>query len=292
MTSILSLCLNQIYMDTSISNNSTSNGSVISTNNAKKVSREDFSLHELDWGHLKKPLDLFLSAGIELPTPLKQARESRQLEFLAGRYCVKMAMSSLSLPYPNEGLAVDDTRAPRWPEALTGAITHKGSYAAALICRHSMVGGIGLDREKWIASASNSFAKHIVHPDEYSDLESALKWPREAILTLIFSAKESVYKALFPMVKHYFGFHSVTLNVSLSSTTPRLTARLTKDLGSLPSGFCLPLAYRRDEKGILTLTVAKAPKAITIDGLLHDTGEMTRILNQLTENYSINSKVQ
>ncbi|MGE3540284.1 MAG: 4'-phosphopantetheinyl transferase [Candidatus Tectimicrobiota bacterium] len=143
-----------------------------------------------------------------LPDKLHSAVLKRQVEFLAGRVCAQQALARLT-GRPPALIPAREDRAPAWPASIVGAITHTAGYAAALVAPGSAYDGIGIDCEQVMAPEQLPLQRHICVPYELDSLqEQPGAWPPEALLSLIFSAKESLFKGLYPRVQTYFGFHA------------------------------------------------------------------------------------
>ncbi len=160
----------------------------------------------LRWTEAEISVQDFLEQGLVLPEHLQKAIAKRQLDYLAGRYCVQQTYAAFdlgALPLPTQG----PDRAPIWPEGWCGSITHTRGVASAVLSRTSRVRHLGLDIEHSIGQKSSGISTQICsHPSEWPDLNQRLGCPDELGLTLIFSAKESLFKALYPSVQSYFGF--------------------------------------------------------------------------------------
>jgi 4'-phosphopantetheinyl transferase EntD len=157
---------------------------------------------------------------------LGNAIEKRRREFATGRMCARAALQRLGLPAT--AIARGSRGEPLWPEGVVGSITHCDGYRAAAVGRSSEIATVGIDAEPDAALPGGVF-EQIVRPEELpalrhhqSDLPQA-HWDR-----LLFSAKESVYKAWFPLARRWLGFEDVS--VSLDPDTRTFVARL------LPSG--------------------------------------------------------
>jgi enterobactin synthetase component D len=96
----------------------------------------------------------------------------------------------------------EDGRAPSWPSNVVGSITHSRHLVAAAISDTKLLIGLGIDLEEK-DRVKIELAKNIL---SVQDLKIAPGLSERELLTLIFSAKESLYKALYPLVKKYFGF--------------------------------------------------------------------------------------
>ena len=159
--------------------------------------------------------------------PAPDAVSKRQTEFLAGRLCaheaLRRATGVASIP------AVGEDRAPCWPAGVVGSITHGAGWAAAVAARAEQWRGLGLDVERLLASArADRLAAEILTPRElegYGDLDDTQRALR---VTLTFSIKESLFKALYPLVNKRFYFQEAELIHQDGNGQARL--RLLNDL--------------------------------------------------------------
>lgn len=140
---------------------------------------------------------------ITLPEDLRGAVAKRRREFLHGRLCAALALRSAGFPeeLPRRG------RAPLWPEGAAGSISHTDTRAIAAVARG---GALGVDCEDLI----NAERAATLHDTLISGSEAALRpegLPFEAYLTLAFSAKEALYKALSGKLETMPGFLDVAV---------------------------------------------------------------------------------
>lgn len=144
---------------------------------------------------------------IPLPSSLARAVPKRQAEFLAGRYCAYKASAALN--HPLTALAIREDRSPDWPTALIGSITHTTGIAACLTGLASHYRGLGVDME-WLVTEQSAEAlrSQIVTDTDKSTLDAMAD--EKTGLTLLFSAKEAVYKAIHPTVRRYVDFKEVS----------------------------------------------------------------------------------
>jgi enterobactin synthetase component D len=170
-----------------------------------------------------------------LPPELARAVPKRRLEFLAGRRCARTALRELAPDLAEAPIAIGERGSPVWPAGLRGSITHTHGFAAAVVVRAETVLGIGLDTERLITSArAEGVAGLVANPRELERLE-ATGLDRATLLTLVFSAKESLFKCLYPRVGRYFDFKEATVEaVALSSRS--FTLVLETELGGLARG--------------------------------------------------------
>lgn len=151
----------------------------------------------------------------------------RQAEHLAGRLCAREALRALtglaSVP------AVGADRAPQWPGGVAGSITHGGGWAGAVVGQRSAWRGLGLDVEKHLPEQrAERLAEQILTPTELSRLQELPAAQRARRISLTFSLKESLFKALYPLVLRTFYFQDAELLHCDSSGQARL--RLLIDL--------------------------------------------------------------
>jgi enterobactin synthetase component D len=150
----------------------------------------------------------FRQAGLTLPERLRSAAAKRQSEYLAGRLCAAAAITGLGLPaaYPERG----EDGAPQWPAGVIGSISHSQGHALAVAGQDAQWRALGLDAEALIAPArARRLAGEILVAAEQAQFEALWATSPEAAaryLTLAFSAKESLFKALYPLVGRRFHF--------------------------------------------------------------------------------------
>lgn len=173
----------------------------------------------------------------QLPDALRGAVPKRQSEFLAGRFCAAQALRAAGSP---ETVGIKD-RAPVWPVGCVGSISHSDSRVLAVVSRvHT---GLGVDIEPIMAATQAQEIKDLILTQAEAALRPAdLKFPE--FLTLVFSAKESLYKALSSWLPQMPAFLDVTL---LEVTKNSLTLRL--------GGQTLTARYILTEADVLTLVV-------------------------------------
>lgn len=159
-----------------------------------------------------------------LPPQLLRAVPKRKAEFLAGRRCAAEAIRRLTGQAIFPGMGED--RAPIWPDGVVGAISHSGDRAIAIAGAGSRFLGIGIDIEKLLSEEeAGDIATQAMTADELHSLGSVI----DPFMTgLIFSAKESLFKALYPTVKRLFFFEAAELSAydENGSGALRLTAEL------------------------------------------------------------------
>lgn len=101
-----------------------------------------------------------------------------------------------------------EDRAPVWPAGCLGSITHTHDLVAAAVIRESEARAVGIDLEQQGRVREHLFPR-VLTPAERDRMSALAEDARRNLATLIFSAKESVYKALNPLLKRYIGFQEV-----------------------------------------------------------------------------------
>ncbi|UUU29496.1 4'-phosphopantetheinyl transferase superfamily protein [Streptomyces sp. CA-210063] len=168
--------------------------------------------------------------GIELypeeEAVVARAVAKRRREFTVVRACARRAMEKLGVP--PRAIVPGERGAPGWPEGLTGSMTHCEGYAAAALVRAADLASLGIDAEPHDALPEGVLTA-IALPAEETRLRRltadhpSVHWDR-----LLFSAKESVYKAWFPLTGRWLDFSEADIEVSVDpgGRSGRLRAEL------------------------------------------------------------------
>ena len=173
--------------------------------------------------------DDFRRSQIEPPPSVQRSVAKRQAEFLAGRLCARAALLQL------QGLdcspAIGEDRAPVWPSGICGSITHSTGHAAAIVAQKADWRGLGMDLENLLnAERAERLAGEILTPAELKRMAAGRREQRALTVTLTFSVKESLFKALYPIVQQRFYFEHAEVLEWTDRGQVRL--RLLKDLSS------------------------------------------------------------
>jgi 4'-phosphopantetheinyl transferase EntD len=150
---------------------------------------------------------------------LGRAVDARKREFTTARDCARRALVELGCP-PAPILS-GASREPVWPDGFVGSITHCQGYRAAAVARCGDYLSIGIDAEPHEPLPSG-ILNRIARPEELESLrmlEPGQCWDR-----LLFSAKESIYKLWFPIMRRWLGFEDAA--VSFDPVRASFQARL------------------------------------------------------------------
>ncbi len=134
------------------------------------------------------------------------ASRVRQLSYIAGRCCAERAIEALIGRYYAVGTG--EGGAPQWPPGLVGSISHDRTGAVAVVGREEQISMLGVDIESiFDVESMRSVVSHCLTPRERHFVAS--RGPVGA--TMIFSAKESYYKAIFPKFRRWVDFTAVEI---------------------------------------------------------------------------------
>ena len=214
----------------------------------------DLLLHRICFDAAAFTPACFEAQGMALPASLQGAAPKRLGEFLAGRLAAREALCPFGLA--GSTVAIGRAREPLWPEGMEGSISHSqlAGQGVALCGVRPAQGGMGLDLEAWLGDEQGrQLWPGIVDEDECGRLEAgagAVGLDRAQGLTLVFSAKESLFKALHPRVGRYFDFLDARwLGMTAQSLTLELKVPLTP---TLPTGWRCTLHWQPLPGGVLT----------------------------------------
>jgi 4'-phosphopantetheinyl transferase EntD len=178
-----------------------------------------------------------LSLFPEEEARIARAVEKRRREFATVRLCARRALATLGVP--PAPILPGERGAPQWPDGVVGSMTHCDGYRAAAVAPSVAVATIGIDAEPH-APLPDGILAHIALASEQALLAElgrdnpAVHWDR-----LLFCAKESVYKAWFPLARTWLGFEEADIVLRPDGTfSARLIATSTPSLAGRPlTGF-------------------------------------------------------
>lgn len=200
--------------------------------------------------------ELIAECSIDLP----KASNKRQAEFLAARLCARKALS-IQTGFASLPTQQADSRIPLWPAQSCGSMSHSHSLAAALVGDNQAWQGLGLDIEKPLQlMRAQRLAKSILTTDEHNRFVGLDSTQQAIYLTLVFSFKESLFKALNPLTGSYFGFQDAQVLDLSAATSGHARLRLAKDLTTdWPAGSELKGQFAQLHGSVVTLVSIAAP---------------------------------
>ena len=165
--------------------------------------------HSLNIADAAFALPLSPETRSRLPQSLQHATQKRQREFLAGRWCAEQAL--LRLGAASTYVAMAEDRTPIWPDGVVGSITHTGDFAAAAVAWAADIAGLGIDSEQVVDPATARDIADICMVDEATLFKAADDHSFCEFCCLVFSAKEAVFKCLFPLTQRFLEFSDVRI---------------------------------------------------------------------------------
>jgi 4'-phosphopantetheinyl transferase EntD len=145
----------------------------------------------------------------------------RYAEFSTGRACARAALARLGLPAVP--IPPGPRGEPRWPDGVAGSITHCTGYRACAVARSTQVAALGIDAEP-ADPLPLRVLQGLATPAERAWLaERVAAAPQVCWDTLLFSAKESAYKAWFTLTGTALGFEDLAVSEPAGG---RLTVRV------------------------------------------------------------------
>lgn len=154
---------------------------------------------------------------------ITQAVAKRRSEYAGARACARAAMAKLGIdPAP---LPKGPDGGPQWPGGVVGSLTHTEGYRAAAVAFSLGVRSVGVDAERH-GPLPPGVLRTVALPSERDWLAAVgagddprgrdrpagldgVHWDR-----LLFSAKETTYKAWHPLTGRWLGFEDAHITVT------------------------------------------------------------------------------
>jgi 4'-phosphopantetheinyl transferase EntD len=153
-----------------------------------------------------------------------RAVPQRRMLYAQGRAAARDALQQLGVAPVAIGRGAGGQ--PLWPEGIVGAISHTNSLALALVGWRRDYVGLGVDVEELGRGVDARIARLVALPSEMAWVNPEAGLER---LIMLFSAKESVFKTLYPVEQVWFGFSDAELTWDPAREV--FSAELLKTLG-------------------------------------------------------------
>lgn len=154
------------------------------------------------------------------PHPLEEeliakAVDKRRREFIGARHCARRAMGEIG--YPPDPILRGERGAPLWPKGVVGSMTHCDGYRAAVVAPALRLRSVGIDAEPHEALPDGVLeAVSLVEERDWLDASAgATEWTGVHRDKLLFCAKESTYKAWFPLTGRWLGFEDARITFTV-----------------------------------------------------------------------------
>lgn len=155
--------------------------------------------------------DLDVALYPEEEAVVGRAVEKRRREFTTARACAREALARLG--EPPRAILSGPHGEPLWPVGIVGSITHCDGYRACAMARVGELTTVGVDAEP-NEPLPEGLLGDIALPEERELLRDLSRqvpgthWDR-----LLFSIKESIYKAWYPLAERWLGFEDAVVSV-------------------------------------------------------------------------------
>jgi 4'-phosphopantetheinyl transferase EntD len=174
-------------------------------------------------------VEAFGDGSGEAPFPgeedlIMHAVEARRDEFVTARHCARQALAKLG--HSSAPIRRGPKGEPLWPAGVVGSITHTVGFRAAAVASQSVIASVGIDTEQNgpLPDGIDELVTVQGEPEMLAALTHAFPmthWGR-----VLFSAKESLYKAWYPLTGRWLGFDDARLTIDPAGT---FAARLLID---------------------------------------------------------------
>lgn len=192
---------------------------------------------------------LFSAYSIPFPFSLSSATDKRRAEYLAGRIAAKILLAKENI---YEAVTAFTDHSPKWPDGWRGSISHTEKFAIVAITPKNTECNVGVDIERYI-SGMFSGAENTFTTESEQKLLTECGMDYNCVLPIIFSAKESFFKAIYPRVNIFFDFYSVAI-IELNTQSQLFTLQLMETLTeTFAVGGCYSGYYIFHKNNIITL---------------------------------------
>lgn len=169
----------------------------------------------------------------------------RMREFAAGRAAARDALQEIK--HAPVAIPRAQDRAPVWPAGVVGSITHCHTACLAVVSHIEHWRSIGLDIED-DAPLHREAWPIVLTEAELRSVQKLPRWRRARRIKLLFSVKEAVYKAQYPVTGEIFDFH--TLETHLENN--RFLASFTRDVGRYQKGMSIGGGFFEFDKYVIS----------------------------------------
>ena len=141
---------------------------------------------------------------------IDKAVDKRRNEFAAGRMVAREVLAELGCK--DCTIPAAESRAPIWPTAYTASISHTRKWALAAAARKGDFAAIGIDIEDLGRVLKLDYQRMVLTEHEVHDLAKS-PLGEDVYTSLVFSAKEALYKAQYQLFEQWLGFQDVSLSI-------------------------------------------------------------------------------
>lgn len=149
---------------------------------------------------------------------ISRAVDKRRREFRTVRHCARRALRQLGVP--PAAVLRGERGEPLWPPGVVGSMTHCSGYRAAAVARSGDIHALGIDAEPNEPLPSGVLDAVALVDEQHELCRLAVADPATSWDRLLFCAKESVYKAWFPLTRRWLGFDDAAVTIKPGATDP------------------------------------------------------------------------
>lgn len=147
---------------------------------------------------------------------IESAVEKRKAEFSTGRFLAAQALDALD--FPRTAITKGENNEPIWPDGIVGSITHSSKFCLVVLARGNTCSGLGIDIENRDAEV-RTLSHLILRNDETENAPARNDEAFDDNVRRTFSAKESIFKAVYPQVNRFVDFTEVRLRFDTAQQT-------------------------------------------------------------------------
>ncbi|NUG50211.1 4'-phosphopantetheinyl transferase family protein [Acinetobacter lactucae] len=177
---------------------------------------------------LSKTHHLHIDQQLEHPLKIAQAHPKRQQEYLCGRV---LAQAVLSHHFGlDQSITSMHEHLPIWPTHILGSISHSQNKLVVALSNNAIY--LGIDIEHWVSSEFAQESAHLILTPSELDLwksKAAEFFDFARYVSLVFSVKESLYKAIYATAKQYIDFLEASI-VDINFENQALTLAFTSQI--------------------------------------------------------------
>lgn len=152
---------------------------------------------------------------------------ARRAEFLTGRRALRQALSGQGIR-PG-AIPMGRDREPVLPKGTAASLSHANGFCVAVASRVTDALGVDIEGARPLSA---ELWEHVLTPADHAHIADMPAQRRGIAALQIFSCKEALYKAQFPLTGQMIGFD--TVDIALAGAT--FTARFRRDVGPFGKG--------------------------------------------------------
>lgn len=185
------------------------------------------------------------------------ASTDRRAEFAMGRELAAQCLAAIG----HEPMLIGrgPSREPLWPDGIRGSITHTRGLAAVVVwLPDDIQAGIGIDAERRGRIEQNDI-DGALSARERDALAVLAPAERDQFSTAVFSAKEALYKAQYPLTGHFIDYADVTVLPDIRPTAAAAKPKLVlHDCASVLEPFECSIFYQCSGDFVVTGALVRA----------------------------------